>query len=98
MPRCRRRARAWSSPDGDISATRRGVHDGCNVQPVEQERDWSLEVVLAELRSDSRHIQQDIAQLRSDVRRLDDRMFQLMITQGATLAAVLGTILAKIVA
>jgi hypothetical protein len=63
---------------------------------VEHEREWSLDVVVAELRADVRHLVADSAEKRADIRRLDERLFQLLVGQVATLAAVLGAIVAAV--
>ena len=51
---------------------------------------------LAELRAPVRHIETDIASLRGEVRRLDARLFQLLLAQLATLATALGALVASI--
>jgi hypothetical protein len=65
---------------------------------VEHERELPLEVVVAELRADVRHLAADMAELRqelrADIRRLDTRIFQLMLAQLATLATALASLLA----
>jgi hypothetical protein len=63
---------------------------------VEHERDWPLDLVVAELRSDVRHLNGDLAELRGDVRRIDERLFQLLLAQLATLAAALGALVAAL--
>jgi hypothetical protein len=60
---------------------------------VEHEREWPLEVVVAELRSDVRHLAADLAGLRQDVRRLEGRLFQLLVAQIATLATALASLI-----
>jgi hypothetical protein len=62
--------------------------------PVEHEREWPLDVVVAELRADVRHLVANSAELRADIRRIDERLFQLLVGQAATLAAILGAIVA----
>jgi hypothetical protein len=65
---------------------------------VEHEREWPLDVVVAEMRADVRHLAADVAGIRGDIRRLDERLFQLLLGQVATLAAALGAIVAALVA
>jgi hypothetical protein len=65
---------------------------------VEHEREWPLDVVVAELRADVRHLAADVAGMRVDIRRLDERLFQLLLGQVATLAAALGALVAALVA
>jgi hypothetical protein len=59
---------------------------------VDPERTWSLEPLLAETRADVRHLHAGLGELRHDVRRLDGRVFQLLLVQLATLAAALGSL------
>jgi hypothetical protein len=65
---------------------------------VEHEHEWPLEIVVAELRSDVRHLAADVAglrqELRHDTRRLDTRILQVLLAQLATLATALGSLLA----
>jgi hypothetical protein len=67
---------------------------------VEHEREWPLEVVVAELRADVRHLSAELSQLRQelreDTRRLDTKIFQLMLAQLATLATALASLLAAL--
>jgi hypothetical protein len=67
---------------------------------VEHEREWPLEVVVAELRADVRHLSAELSQLRQelreDIRRLDTKIFQLMLAQLATLATALASLLAAL--
>jgi hypothetical protein len=65
---------------------------------VEHEREWPLDVVVVELRADVRHLAADVGEIRADIRRLDERLFQLLLGQVATLAAALGAIVAALVA
>jgi hypothetical protein len=60
---------------------------------VEPEHAWSVEAVIAEMRSDVRHLQTDVAELRGVVRRIDGRVDQLFLVQIATLAATIGTLI-----
>jgi hypothetical protein len=66
---------------------------------VEQPRELPLEV-LAELRATVAHLSTDVADMRqefrADIRRLDQRVFQLMLAQFATLAAALGSLVAAL--
>ena len=61
-----------------------------------QERDQPLDVVVAEMRADVRHLAADVADLRgevrADIRRLDDRVFQLLLIQVATLITALASL------
>jgi hypothetical protein len=67
---------------------------------VEQPRKLPLEI-LAELRTSVAHLATDVADMRqefrTDIRRLDERVFQLMLAQFATLAAALGALVATLV-
>jgi hypothetical protein len=66
---------------------------------VEQPREVPLEV-LAEVRVTVGHLATDVADMRqefrTDIRRLDQRVFQLMLAQFATLAAALGSLVAAL--
>jgi len=66
---------------------------------VEQPRELPLEV-LAEVRTTVGHLATDVADMRqefrTDIRRLDERVFQLMLSQFATLAAALGSLVAAL--
>jgi hypothetical protein len=50
----------------------------------------------AELRATVGHVQIDISDLRHDVRRLDDRLFQMMLLQVGTLATALASLVAAL--
>jgi hypothetical protein len=63
---------------------------------MERERGWSVEAVVAETRATVGHLADDVTELRQDVRRLDGRLFQLLLAQLATLAAALGALLAAL--
>jgi len=63
---------------------------------MERERGWSLEAVVAETRAAVGHLAGDVTELRQDVRRLDGRLFQLLLAQLATLAAALGSLVAAL--
>jgi hypothetical protein len=66
---------------------------------VEHPRELPLEV-LAEVRVTVAHLSTDVADMRqefrTDIRRLDQRVFQLMLAQFATLAAALGSLVAAL--
>jgi len=66
---------------------------------VEQPRELPLEV-LAEVRTTVAHLVTDVADMRqefrTDIRRLDQRVCQLMLAQFATLAAALGSLVAAL--
>ena len=66
---------------------------------MEQPRELPLEV-LAEVRTTVGHLATDVADMRqefrTDIRRLDERVFQLMLSQFATLAAALGSLVAAL--
>jgi hypothetical protein len=64
---------------------------------VERDLGWSLEAVVADTRANVGHLAHDLAELRQDVRRLDDRLFQLMLVTLATLATTIATLVANIV-
>ena len=67
---------------------------------MEQPRELPLEI-LAELRTSVAHLATDVADMgqdfRTDIGRLDERVFQLMLAQFATLAAALGALVAALV-
>ncbi len=63
---------------------------------MERERGSSLEAAVAETRAKVGHLAEDMTVLRQDVRRLDDRLFQLLLAQFATLAAALGSLVAAL--
>lgn len=66
---------------------------------MEQPQEVPLEV-LAEVRVTVAHLATDVADMRqefrTDIRRLDQRVFQLMLAQFATLAAALGSLVAAL--
>jgi len=66
---------------------------------VEQPRELPIEV-LAEVRTTVAHLATDVADMRQefrmDIRRLDQRVFQLLLAQFATLAAALGSLVAAL--
>jgi hypothetical protein len=63
---------------------------------MERERGWTVEAVVAETRATVGHLAENVTELRQDVRRLDGRLFQLLLAQLATLAAALGALLAAL--
>lgn len=73
---------------------------------MEQPREFPLELLIglreemAELRTTVAHLSADMAEfrqeIRADVRRLDTRVFQLMLAQIATLATALGALIASL--
>jgi hypothetical protein len=67
---------------------------------MEHERELPLEAAVAELRADVRHLVADFADLRTevraDIRRLDERLFQLLLAQLATLATALAALIAVV--
>ena len=52
---------------------------------------------VAELRTTVGHMQADIAELKQDFRRLDDRLFQMMLLQVGTLATALAALVAAVI-
>jgi hypothetical protein len=64
---------------------------------MEPDRTWSLDAIIAETRADVRHLQTDTSELRQDVRRLDARLFQLLLLELATLATVLAGLVTALV-
>jgi hypothetical protein len=44
------------------------------------------------------HLQTDMTEAKQDIRRLDDRVFKLVLLQLATLAAALASVAASVVA
>jgi hypothetical protein len=63
---------------------------------MERDVRWSLEALLAETRATVGHLEEDMSELRQDVRRLDDRIFQLMLITLATLATAIATLVANL--
>ena len=53
---------------------------------------------LAEVRTTVAHLSADLAEVKQDLRRLDDRIFQVMLLQLGTLATALAALVANIVA
>jgi hypothetical protein len=68
---------------------------------MERERGWSLEAVVAETHASVAHLDAEVAELRqefrTDIRRLDDRIFQLMLLTLATLATALASLVTALV-
>jgi hypothetical protein len=70
---------------------------------VEQPRDLPLDVLMglreemAETRATVRHLVTDVAELRQDLRRLGDRIFQLLLVQLATLVTALASLATALV-
>jgi hypothetical protein len=63
---------------------------------VERPRDVSEEI--AALRTSVAHLHGDMADVKHDIRRLDDRVFQVVLLQLGTLAATLASIAASVLA
>jgi hypothetical protein len=68
---------------------------------VEQPRDplelvMSLREETAEFRATVVHLSSDLAEVKQDLRRLDDRLFQLMLLQLGTLATALASLVAAL--
>jgi hypothetical protein len=69
---------------------------------MEQARDVPLELViglreeLAELRATVSHLSDGFVEIKQDLRRLDDRIFQLMLLQLGTLATALASLVATL--
>ena len=61
----------------------------------------SLEALVAETRAAVTHAASDVAEMRrefrGDIRRLDDRIFKLMLLTLATLATAIATLVANLV-
>jgi hypothetical protein len=63
---------------------------------VERPRDVFEEI--AALRVSVAHVSTDMAEVRHDIRRVDDRVFQVVLLQLGTLAATLTSIVASVLA
>jgi hypothetical protein len=63
---------------------------------MEREHAWSLEALVAETRTIALHTTDATTALRQDVRRLDDRLFHMLLVQLATLATALGALVAAL--
>jgi hypothetical protein len=64
---------------------------------VEPEHAWSLEAVVADTRAAVIHLSSDMVEVKHDIRRLDDRILQVLLIQLATLATALGSLVAALV-
>jgi hypothetical protein len=51
---------------------------------------------VAGLRAAAAHTSSDLAEVKQDIRRVDDRVFQVLLVQIATLAAVVGSLVAAV--
>ena len=56
----------------------------------------SLREETAEFRATVVHLSSDMAEVKQDLRRLDDRLFQLMLLQLGTLATALASLVAAL--
>jgi ABC-type transporter Mla subunit MlaD len=65
---------------------------------VERDLGWSLDALVADTRANVNHLAEDLADLRQDVRRIDDRLFQLMLVTLGTLATTIASLVANVVA
>ena len=67
---------------------------------MEREHGWSLEALVAETRATVTHAASHVSEMRQefrgDVRRLDDRIFKLMLLTLATLATAIATLVANL--
>jgi hypothetical protein len=52
---------------------------------------------MAEVRTTTAHLSTAMAEVKQDLRRLDDRLFQLMLLQVGTLATALASLVAALV-
>lgn len=64
---------------------------------MEPKRDSGLDAVVAELGADLRHLASDVTELKHDVRRIDGRVFQMLILQVATLATLVAALVTALV-
>jgi hypothetical protein len=64
---------------------------------MEREHAWSLEALVVETRTIALHTADATTALRQDVRRLDDRLFHMLLVQLATFATALGALGAALV-
>ena len=53
---------------------------------------------VAELRANMRHMSSDMGEMKQDIRRLDDRIFQVLLVQLATLTGTLGSLIVALIA
>jgi hypothetical protein len=68
---------------------------------VEQRRDlyelvFALRAESTEVRTTVAHLVSDMSEVKQDLRRLDDRVFQLMLVMLATLAASIASVVANV--
>jgi len=64
---------------------------------MEREHAWSLEALVAETRRIALHTADATTELRQDVRRLDGRLFHMLLLQLATLVTALSALVAALV-
>ena len=64
---------------------------------MEPEHAWSLEAVVADTRAAVVHLSADMVEVKQDIRRLDDRIFQVLVVQLATLATAVGSLVTALV-
>jgi hypothetical protein len=64
---------------------------------MERDVGWSLEAMVAETRATVGHLGEDLSEVRQGIRRLDDRIFQLMLLTLASLATTLASLVANVV-
>jgi hypothetical protein len=58
---------------------------------------WSLEALVAETRANVGHLREDVHELRKDVRRLDDRLFHVLLMTIATFATTIASLVANVI-
>jgi len=56
-----------------------------------------LRTAFAEVRTTVAHLSSDMAEVKQDIRRLDDRLFQLMLLQLGTIASVIALLVSNLV-
>ena len=64
---------------------------------MDAKRDRSVDAVVAELGADLRHLASNVTELEQDVRRIDGRVFQMLILQVATLATLVAALVTALV-
>jgi hypothetical protein len=64
---------------------------------MEHEHAWSLEAVVADTRAAVMHLSSDMVEVKHDIRRLDDRIFQVLAIQLVTLATALGSLVTALI-
>jgi hypothetical protein len=64
---------------------------------MERDLGWSLEAVVADTSATVGHVAEDLTEIRQDARRLDDRLFQLMLITLTTLATTIASLVANLV-